>query len=45
VQACIVCADSYGVTKTLREMGLEVKGMGKPLSDLVKDPGMHVLTF
>lgn len=45
LQACVVCADSYGVTETLRNLGLEVKGMGRPLSDLVKDPGMHVLTF
>jgi len=45
VQACIVCADSYGVTAQLRSLGLEVKGMGKPLSNFVKDPEMHVLTF
>lgn len=44
-QACIVCADSYGVTQTLRGLGLEVKGMGKPLSELVKDPSVKVLTF
>lgn len=45
LQACIVCADSYGVTEKLRELGLEVKGMGRPLSDLVKDGETHVLTF
>lgn len=45
LQACVVCADSYGVTEKLRELGLEVKGMGEPLSDLVKDDSMHVLTF
>ncbi len=45
VQACIVCADSYGVTDQLRSLGLEVKGMGKPLSKFVRDPEMHVLTF
>ncbi|WP_231740883.1 DsrE family protein [Thalassoglobus neptunius] len=45
LQACVVCADSYGVADRLRELGLEVKGMGKPLSDLIKDPETHVLTF
>ena len=45
LQACIVCADSYGVTEKLRELGLEVKGMGRPLSDLVKDGETHILTF
>ena len=44
VQACIVCADAYGVTENLRDMGIEVKGMGKPLSDMLKT-GWKVLTF
>ena len=44
VQACIVCADSYGVADRLRAMGIEVKGMGKPLSELVQS-GWNVLTF
>ncbi|UCD49933.1 MAG: DsrE family protein [Phycisphaerales bacterium] len=44
VQACIVCADMYGVSDDLRAMGIEVKGMGKPLSDLLKTD-WKVLTF
>ena len=44
VQACIVCADSYGVTERLRELGVEVKGMGRPLTDMIKG-GWKVLTF
>lgn len=44
VQACVVCADMYGVADDLREMGIEVKGMGKPLSDLLK-ADWKVLTF
>ena len=44
VQACIVCANSYGVTPQLRALDIEVKGMGKPLANLIKD-GWHVLTF
>lgn len=45
VKACIVCADSYGVTDQLRAMDLEVKGMGRPLTDLLQDDGWQVLTF
>ena len=30
VQACVVCADSYGVTDPLRDLGIEVKQMGEP---------------
>ncbi len=44
VQACIVCADMYGVADDLRAMGIEVKAMGKPLSDLLKSE-WKVLTF
>jgi len=44
VQACVVCADMYGVSDDLRAMGIEVKGMGKPLSDLLK-ADWKVLTF
>ncbi len=45
LQACVVCANSYGVSEQLRELGLEVKGMGGPLSELVKDDSIDVLTF
>lgn len=44
VRACVVCADSYGVSDTLRAMGIEVEPMGKPLSDLLKSD-WKVLTF
>lgn len=44
VKACVVCADSYGVSDRLREMGIEVKAMGEPLSDLLKSD-WEVLTF
>jgi hypothetical protein len=45
LQACIVCADSYGVTETLRGFDIEVKPMGAPLSELILDPSVHVVTF
>ena len=44
VEACVVCADSYGVSERIRQMGIEVKPMGKPLSDMLKD-NWKVLTF
>ena len=44
-QACIVCADMYGVSPTLRGLGIEVKPMGAPLSKLLQDDGWDVMTF
>lgn len=44
VVACQACADSYGVTAQLRALGLDVKYMGKPLTDMLK-AGWKVLTF
>jgi hypothetical protein len=44
VQACVACADSYGISAQLKELGLEVKGMGAPLSDMLKQ-GWKVLTY
>jgi hypothetical protein len=44
VQACVVCADSFGVSERLRGLGIEVKGMGPPLTGMLKE-GWKVLTF
>lgn len=44
VLACIACADSYGVTEDLRAQGIEVKPMGRPLTEMLRD-GYEVLTF
>ena len=44
VQACVVCADMYGIAGRLREMGIEVKPMGSPLSDMLKSD-YKVITF
>ena len=44
IEACVVCADAYQVSDDLREMGFDVKGMGKPLTDYLKS-GAKVLTF
>jgi len=42
--ACIACASSYSVVDKLKELGFEVKGMGKPLSEYLKSDA-KVLTF
>jgi len=44
VEACIACANAYGVSDDLRELGITVKGMGKPLTDFLQK-GWKVLTF
>ena len=44
LQACIVCANSYRATDKLKAMGVEVIGMGMPLTNYMKT-GWHVLTF
>lgn len=44
VQACIVCANSYGVSDKLRDIGIEVIGMGRPLTGYLKK-GYSVLSF
>jgi len=44
VQACIACARNYGVVEDLRKLGIEVKGMGKPLTDYLQG-GWKVLCF
>lgn len=44
IQACQACSDSYGVSDELRKLGIEVKYMGRPLTDILKQ-GWKVLTF
>ena len=44
IRACKACADSYGVSGKLSELGIEVKYMGRPLSNILKTD-WKVLTF
>ena len=44
VEACIACANMYGVADQLKSFGIDVKGMGSVLSDYLKG-GWKVLTF
>jgi hypothetical protein len=43
-EACVACARRYGVVDVLRQIGLEVRGMGRPLSDRLTGD-WKVLTF
>lgn len=37
VEACMACAKMYGVDDELKKLGIDVKGMGVPLSNYLKD--------
>lgn len=44
LEACVSCAERLGVTQELKALGIEVKGMGVPLTDYLKS-GYYVLTY
>lgn len=44
VEACIACANSYGIADDIRALGIEVKPMGKPLTDMMNSD-YKVLNF
>ena len=44
VEACVACANNYGVADALRSLDIDVKPMGVPLSDRLKG-SWKVLTF
>jgi hypothetical protein len=44
LEACIACSNMLGVTEELKNLDIDVKGMGLPLSDYLKS-GYHVLTY
>ena len=43
--ACKKCSDTYGVSNDLKRLGIEVKYMGKPLTDYLRDDNYRVLTI
>jgi hypothetical protein len=45
LQACKKCSDMYGVSDDLRRLGIEVKYMGKPLTDYLRDDNYRVITI
>ncbi|MFW6139008.1 MAG: DsrE family protein [Spirochaetota bacterium] len=44
VEACVTCAEMYGVVDQLIRLGIEVKKMGAPLTEYMKE-GRHVLAL
>lgn len=44
LEACIACSNMLGVTEELKALGIDVKGMGVPLTNYLKG-GYHVLTY
>jgi hypothetical protein len=43
--ACKKCSDLYGVSDDLKRLGIEVKYMGRPLTDYLRDDKYKVLTI
>ena len=44
-KACKACADSYGVSDKLQELGIEVKYMGVDLTEFIAADDWEVITF
>lgn len=44
IEACKACADQYGVSDKLKSLGIEVKYMGAPLTDILKS-NKKLMTF
>ena len=44
IEACITCANMYGVAQDLLDMGVDVKAMGPFLTQYIKE-GRNILTF
>ncbi len=45
VNACVTCANMYGVADQLKELGINVDVMGAPLTNALKAEDTSVLTF
>jgi hypothetical protein len=44
VEACVACSNMLVLTREMKALGIDVKGMGAPLSEYLKS-GAHVLTY
>src|SRR6056297_2166708 len=44
IEACLRCAENYGVVERLKDLGIDVKLMGEPLSKYLKEE-RKVITF
>jgi len=45
VEACVNCAEAYGIVDTIKALGIEVKPMGVPLTRFLKSPDWETLSF
>jgi len=45
LMACKACSDSYGVSEGLEKLGIEVRYMGEPFTQILKDEYQRVITF
>lgn len=45
LEGCSWCTNQYGVTEDLKKMGVDVRGMGSPLTKYLKDPDKKVIVF
>ena len=43
VEACRACAEDYGVAESLEDLGIDVRYMGEPLTEALKDESTDVL--
>jgi len=43
--ACVVCTDDYGVSDTLRELGVELIHTGEMLTEALQSDDVKVITF
>lgn len=44
-EACRACAESYGVAGTLEELDINVRYMGEPMTDYLKDASTKVVEY
>jgi len=45
LKACKACSDSYGTSESLEKLGVEVRYMGEPFTQILKDEYQRVITF
>jgi hypothetical protein len=45
LRACKACSDAYGVSASLKELGIKVEYMGQPLTEFLKNDNSRVITF
>ena len=43
--ACVVCTDDYGVSDTLKELGVELIHTGETLTEALQSDDVKVITF